>query len=71
MTPGTTAPRRGKVRAARLNGVDTVEADDGGLLLTVTFLGKAPHGLGPENVRIDGGRRITGLSAVDVSVERE
>lgn len=71
MTPGTTAPRRGKVRAARLNGIDTVEADDGGLLLTVTFLGKAPHGLGPENVRIDGGRRITGLTAVDVSVERE
>ncbi|MGW0294994.1 hypothetical protein [Streptomyces tuirus] len=38
MTTGTTASRRGKVRAARLNGVDTVEADDGGLLLTVTFL---------------------------------
>ncbi|MFF8870389.1 putative baseplate assembly protein [Streptomyces massasporeus] len=71
MTTGTTASRRGKVRAARLNGVDTVEADDGGLLLTVTFLGKAPHGLGAENVRIDGGRRVTGITAVDVSVERE
>lgn len=71
MSTGTTSPRRAKVRAAQLNGVDAVEVSDDGLLLTVTFLGKAPHGLGPENVRIDGGRRITGINAVDVSVERE
>ncbi|MFH8732742.1 putative baseplate assembly protein [Streptomyces sp. NPDC017964] len=71
MTTGTTTSRRGKVRAAQLNGVDSVEVSDDGLLLTVMFLGKAPHGLGPENVRIDGGRRITGITAVDVSVERE
>ncbi|MGW1358832.1 putative baseplate assembly protein [Streptomyces chartreusis] len=72
MTGTTTTPsRRAKVRAAQLNGVDSVEVSDDGLLLTVSFLGKAPHGLGPENVRIDGGRRITGISAVDVSVERE
>ncbi|WP_405474716.1 putative baseplate assembly protein [Streptomyces canus] len=63
--------RRAKVRAAQLGGVDAVEVGDDGLLLTVTFLGKAPHGLGPENVRIDGGRRVTGITAVDVSVERE
>ncbi|MFD8192595.1 putative baseplate assembly protein [Streptomyces wuyuanensis] len=63
--------RRAKVRAARLGGVDAVEAGDDGLTLTVTFLGKAPEGLRPENVRIDGGRRITGIEAVDVSVERE
>ncbi|MHC3474709.1 putative baseplate assembly protein [Streptomyces sp. 7R007] len=69
MSAATT--RRAKVRAAQLNGVDAVEAGDDGLLLTVTFLGKAPHGLGPENVRIDGGRRVTGIRAVDVSVERE
>ncbi|MEV5342179.1 putative baseplate assembly protein [Streptomyces sp. NPDC052676] len=68
---GATVSRRAKVRAAQLNGVDAVEVGDDGLLLTVTFLGKAPHGLGPENVRIDGGRRITGITAVDVSVERE
>ncbi|MEV0207568.1 putative baseplate assembly protein [Streptomyces sp. NPDC050788] len=67
----TATSRRAKVRAAQLNGVDAVEVDDDGLLLTVTFLGKAPHGLGPENVRIDGGRRITGITAVDISVERE
>ncbi|MER5982986.1 putative baseplate assembly protein [Streptomyces sp. NPDC001787] len=63
--------RRGKVRAARLGGVDAVEAGDDGLTLTVTFLGKAPHGLCPENIRIDGGRRITGIEAVEVAVERE
>ncbi|MFI8071126.1 putative baseplate assembly protein [Streptomyces sp. NPDC086033] len=67
----TTTTRRAKVRAAQLNGVDAVEVSDDGLLLTVTFLGKAPHGLGPENVRIDGGRRVTGITAVDISVERE
>ncbi|MEU3304610.1 putative baseplate assembly protein [Streptomyces sp. NPDC006678] len=63
--------RRAKVRAARLGGVDAVEVGDDGLTLTVTFLGKAPEGLCPENVRIDGGRRITGIEAVEVSVERE
>ncbi|MFI9047834.1 putative baseplate assembly protein [Streptomyces sp. NPDC053427] len=63
--------RRGRIRAARLNGIDAVEVADDGVTLTVTFLGKAPHGLCPENVRIDGGRRITGLEAVELSVERE
>ncbi|MFG2195244.1 putative baseplate assembly protein [Streptomyces sp. NPDC048639] len=52
--------RRAKVRAARLGGVDAVEVGDDGLTLTVTFIGKAPHGLCPENVRIDGGRRSPG-----------
>ncbi|MFF2505714.1 putative baseplate assembly protein [Streptomyces sp. NPDC058067] len=70
-TTTTVSGRRAKVRAAQLNGVDAVEVSDDGLTLTVTFLGKAPHGLCPENVRIDGGRRITGLRAEDVSVERE
>ncbi|MCX4587199.1 putative baseplate assembly protein [Streptomyces sp. NBC_01481] len=63
--------RRAKVRAAQLGGVDAVEVGDDGLTLTVTFLGKAPHGLCPENIRINGGRRITGIEAVEVSVERE
>ncbi|MDH6224170.1 putative baseplate assembly protein [Streptomyces sp. MJP52] len=68
---GTAHGRRAKVRAAQLNGIDHVEVSDDGLLLTVTFLGKAPHGLCPENVRVDGGRRVTGITAVDVGVERE
>ncbi|MGP4047400.1 putative baseplate assembly protein [Streptomyces sp. 2A115] len=71
MSTSTTTSRRAKVRAAQLNGVDAVEVSDDGLTLTVTFLGKAPHGLCPENVRIDGGRRVTGIEALDVSVERE
>ncbi|MFI6692850.1 putative baseplate assembly protein [Streptomyces sp. NPDC050433] len=71
MTSGTTTSRRAKVRAAQLGGIDAVEVSDDGLLLTVTFLGKAPHGLCPENVRVDGGRRVTGITALDVGVERE
>ncbi|MFP8940134.1 putative baseplate assembly protein [Streptomyces fenghuangensis] len=71
----TTVPhrggRRGRVRAARLNGVDAVEVGDDGLTLTVTFLGKAPHGLCPENVRIEPGRGGTDIRAVAVEVERE
>lgn len=63
--------RRGKVRAARLHGVDAVDAGDDGVTLTVTFLGKAPHGLCAENIRIDGGRRVTDIEAVEVTVERE
>ncbi|MGC5564327.1 putative baseplate assembly protein [Streptomyces sp. FR-108] len=73
-TRGTTASRRAKVRAAQLNGVDAVEVSDDGLTLTVTFLGKAPHGLCAENVRIEGGRRVdglTGITVVDLGVERE
>ncbi|WP_229852700.1 putative baseplate assembly protein [Streptomyces albospinus] len=66
-----TDSRRGRIRAARLNGVDEVEVADDGVTLTVTFLGKAPHGLRPENVRIDGGRRVSGLVALEISVERE
>ncbi|MER5768766.1 putative baseplate assembly protein [Streptomyces sp. NPDC001985] len=66
-----TGVRRAGVRAAELSGVDAVEAGDDGLTLTVTFLGKAPEGLRPGNIRIDGGRRITGIEAVGLSVERE
>ncbi|MEU4428716.1 hypothetical protein AB0F81_49590, partial [Actinoplanes sp. NPDC024001] len=63
--------RRGAVRWSGLNGIDAVEASDDGRELTVMFLGKAPRRLGPENVRIDGGRRVTGIRAVEVRVHRE
>jgi predicted phage baseplate assembly protein len=63
--------RRDEVRSAGLNGVDGVEAHDDGLTLVVTFLGKAPAQLDPGNVRIDGGRRITAIRAIDVTIERE
>ncbi|WP_199439399.1 putative baseplate assembly protein [Umezawaea beigongshangensis] len=61
--------RRAKVRERRRNGVDGVEVSDDGLTLTVTFLGRAPADLAPENVRIDGGRRIRDVRAVEVRVE--
>ena len=61
--------RRAKVRAERLAGIDSVEAEDDGRTLTVTFLGRARRGIGPHNVRIDGGRRITGIQVLDVRVE--
>ncbi|MFE4513460.1 putative baseplate assembly protein [Kitasatospora sp. NPDC056783] len=76
MTTGTddqscgTDPRRGDVRKARLFGLDGAEVDDDGPTLTVTFLGRAPRELGPENIRIEGGRRITGVRAVEVEIER-
>ncbi|MFJ5674401.1 putative baseplate assembly protein [Streptomyces sp. NPDC093097] len=63
--------RRERIRQARRNGVDAVEVSEDGRTLTVTFLGKAPHGLRPEHVRIDGGRRITGIEALEITVERE
>ena len=64
-----TDARRGRVRAAHLTGIDEVETDDAGTRLTVTFLGHAPKHLKPHNIRIDGGRRITGLHAVAVELE--
>ncbi|MFE4359183.1 putative baseplate assembly protein [Kitasatospora sp. NPDC056800] len=62
--------RRADVRAARLLGLDGAEPSDDGRTLTVTFLGRAPDELGPENIRVDGGRRITGLRALAVDIER-
>ncbi|WP_445398228.1 putative baseplate assembly protein [Streptomyces sp. LE64] len=66
-----TGHRRGDLRAAELNGIDAVEAHDDGLTLLVTFLGKAPKRLAPGNIRIDGGRRITAVHVVEVTIERE
>ncbi|MFI2073245.1 MULTISPECIES: putative baseplate assembly protein [Streptomyces] len=68
-----TERRRADVRRAHLNGVDGIEVSDDGRTLTVTFLGKAPSPchIGPHNIRIDGGRRITGIRAVEVTVEAE
>lgn len=63
--------RRDKVREAQLGGIDAVETTDDERTLMVTFIGKAPYGVGPANVRIDGGRRVTEINAVRVTVERE
>lgn len=65
--------RRHAVRAtntdggAHLNGLDYLEVSDDQRTLTLYFLGRAPE-ITAANVRIDGGRRITGIRAVDVRV---
>lgn len=64
-----TDERRARVRAAERHGLDDVEAGDDGTTLHVTFLGRAPRHLEPRNIRIAGGRRITGIRAVDVELE--
>ena len=67
-----TPERRKRVRWQHWNGIDEIEVGDDGRTLTVTFLGKAPgHDLEPENIRIDGGRRITGIVALGVTIERD
>jgi predicted phage baseplate assembly protein len=72
-----TDARRSLVRRRRLFGIDSVEPNDGGRLLIVTFLGKAPRGdrerdrIGHGNIRIDGGRRVTGIRAVRVDMRFE
>ncbi|MEV4869223.1 putative baseplate assembly protein [Streptomyces syringium] len=68
-----TERRRDDVRQAERSGVDGIEVSDDGRTLTVTFLGKAPSPchIGPQNIRIDGGRRVTGIRAVEVTVEVE
>jgi Baseplate J-like protein len=67
----TTDVRRSLVRRQRLFGIDSVEPDDDGRTLIVTFLGKAPRSdrIGPGHIRIDGGRRITGVRVVGVDME--
>lgn len=51
--------RRHAVRtAASLNGLDYLEVSEDQLTLTLYFLGQAPESIRPENVRIEGGRRV-------------
>jgi predicted phage baseplate assembly protein len=69
--------RRTLVRHQRLFGIDSVEPNDDGRTLIVTFLGKAPRNdrerrqIGDRNIRIDGGRRITGIRVIGVDMQFE
>jgi hypothetical protein len=58
--------RRHQVRASDYNGLDYLEVSDDQLTLTLYFLGKAPESIRPENVRIEGGRRVRDLRVVDL-----
>jgi hypothetical protein len=62
--------RRQEVRKSPLNGLDYLEVSDDQLTLTVYFLDKAPQTIQKENVIIDGGSRVTGISVDEISVRR-
>lgn len=53
--------RRDAVRRAQAYGLDYLEVEADHQTLTVTFLGKAPDGLTKDNVRVNGGRRVTDI----------
>ena len=51
------------------NGIDYIEVETNQTELCVHFFGPVPKGLTPANVKIDGGRRITGIKVLSVDVE--
>jgi hypothetical protein len=59
--------RRAAVREHELNGLDYLEVSNCQHILSVYFLGRAPKGIEPGNVRIEGGRRITGIQVTEVT----
>jgi hypothetical protein len=66
----TNERRRDKVRnSSSLIGLDYVEVSHDQLVLRVYFLGDAPQGIKPQNVRIEGGRRVRNIKVVDVDPE--
>ena len=52
------------------NGIDFVEVSDDQRSLCVHFFGRVPEQIKAKNIRIDGGRRIRSIRAVDVRIER-
>lgn len=66
MTCRVDARRRALFGNESWNGIDYVEVADDQLTLSVYCFNATPAALGPANVRIDGGRRITGIKAIAV-----
>jgi Baseplate J-like protein len=63
--------RRVQVRAHALTGLDYLEVGADHVTLTVYFLGKAPDELHDKaSVVIEGGRRVRGIRAASIDVER-
>ncbi|MBF2065992.1 MAG: putative baseplate assembly protein [Calothrix sp. C42_A2020_038] len=61
--------RRKAVRdTTNLAGLDYLEVSDNQRTLTVYFLGKAPPTILKENVRIEGGRRITDIGITSIEI---
>lgn len=72
--PQTPAGRTARMRAARaggLNGIEAVVVEPGRRRLRVLLLGKAPDGLAPANVRVDGGVQVRDLRVVSVEVDAD
>jgi hypothetical protein len=57
--------RRDSVRRSQFYGLDYLEVEEDHKTLTVTFLGKAPDSIKQQNVRIEGGSRVTGIEVTD------
>ena len=51
-------------------GLDYLEVSPDQFTLTVTFLGHAPDAIAKENILIEGGARITGISVTNVVIHR-
>ncbi len=58
--------RRADARAAGVGGIDAVSVGADPHTLVVRLFGPPPAGVGPDNVRIDGGHQVTGIRAVTV-----
>ncbi len=52
------------------NGMDFLEVSDDQLSLCVHFFGRVPENVTVANVRIEGGRRIRGIRAIKVEIDR-
>lgn len=64
--------RRADVRSKSLFGLDFLEVSDDQLSLSVTFLGKAPRlNIKPQQLRIEGGRRVRNIQVTNVQMQRE
>ncbi len=62
--------RREEVRQKpRYFGLDDLQVGDDQRTLTVHFLGKAPQGIGKDNVLIEGGRRIRNIRVLSAETE--
>ncbi|HWU51726.1 MAG TPA: hypothetical protein VN153_02825, partial [Tahibacter sp.] len=60
--------RRDRIAAGGAwNGIDYVEVADDQRSLFVYFFGGRPDGIAPRNLRIEGGRRITGIVVTSVT----
>ncbi|MFL6672240.1 MAG: putative baseplate assembly protein [Massilia sp.] len=54
---------------AHWNGMDYLEVGPDQRSLCVHFFGAVPRGLGPRNLRIEGGRRVRGIRVLEVEAE--